>query len=192
MNINFVRKEIQKKAKRYKYQIFDWGLFLFASREKAEKALKVPGNMVWDDLRTLAKNHAGWRKILYFIATLGESSDDTQQKAQGLLPYEKDELHILLFRMAERMEQAPLSPFWECVGFSPQKAMEEFKLIRSRWALHPLNAAKAYAAIIKDASSWQELLNRTFYVAQIDRELKLKVGDNKILSSFQTRGVVKI
>ena len=193
MNVRDYKKWVKKRSA-YK-GFFTWkGYF----NETLDGYLKIGNKDLaeWQVLELLGKRHAIATKVMYAIAFLGYIADDAQQEVQGLSSYQEEDMHELVLKTARRMGENLLSPFWECAGYTPVQIKESLKLVRSRWAMHPLSPPKAYYAVVKDAESWQQIVVRTFYFSQALKMMRGEIMKGKVRPKLadagRMTGLVKI
>ena len=186
-------KMMKKWGKSYKKPVFMWSKFLNEDlSEYAGKELQS-----WEVFKDLAMKRAGYRKIILAVAFLGETVKDEEHKQVGLKSYVEEDLHALIWKISERMRENKTSPFWELAGYTPEQFQKTGDLIKYRWALHPLNVAKAYGDIMKDIENWQDAVIRTFYFArtrsEIEQELaKAKGIKSKMVEKTRMAGLLKV
>lgn len=182
-------------AKSYKAPMIVWAKYFADDLDGYADGGAKP----WDVLERMAKDRVYPKKVMLAIAMFGElvNEVDESEVQQDLEPYSEPDLYALLHKIAERMRTHTKAPFWQCAGLSAEQYKELLSLIRARMTLHPTNMAKAYAATVRDSETWQDVVVRTFYFANVramlERELLAQGGVKaKLAEKGIQAGLVKI
>ena len=173
------KKTINNLVKSYNYPVFLWKAFFKQDIHGYEgKAYEV--------VQRMAQRKPSPLKIAYFFALLGEMEDIS--KPVGLKPYIEKGLYALLSKTGKRMKKYENAPLYECLGIEKKIAEKYVVNAQNAFIKHPLNAAKAYAAMINKAESWQEVLFKTYSFSMVVNELNKRVSESKIKNRLMNMG----